>query len=521
MTRPAPPRPPRAAPFALAALAALGLACAPAPLRPRAPSRVDIPVRPPNGQAFDDSRESPPPSDPARPFPFPTASRERLANGLTLVGVTTPSAGPVALRLVLRGGGSAAEGERTGAAALTALLAREGGAARVGGRELLERAARLGAGLRASVGPDATEFALSAPADRLGEALELLAAVAREARLDEGDFRKLRKRERSLRTQAAKTDGPWAARALAHRELYRLPVSLHPYASPEAGAADLDRLTLADVRAFYKRAYTPHAASLVAVGPLDAATLRAAADKAFAAWKGPEPASTASSAPTPEGPPRVYLADRPAAASAHVLVAALVGDASEAPWAPLALALLGTAASPGRLADLLRQRGLAGDAVAELWPVAHGPRVLALRATAPAAQAAATALTLAEALRSFEKAPPSADDVAAARRGALGAYERACSTPEGVATLLAGLEALGEEEDFLIALPERLSGVDAAAFRQGLAALARGPIAVAVAADAAQSAAPLSALGEVHVVSAERAFERLRSVPASARPAAP
>ncbi|HEU4411432.1 MAG TPA: insulinase family protein [Polyangiaceae bacterium] len=520
MTRAPAPRPASAAVVALA-LGASPLACVHAPPRERPPPRVEIPVRPPNGLPLDDSRESPPPSDPARPFPFPTPSRDRLANGLALAGVTAPAGAPIELRLVLRGAGSAAEGERTGSAALTALLAKDGGTARFGGRELAERAARLGGGLRASVGQDATTFSLAAPADRLGEALDLLASIAREARLDEGEFRKLRKRERSLRAQAAKTDGAWAARALAHRELYRLPVSLHPYGSPEPTAAELDRLGIADLRAFYKRAYTPQGASLVAVGPLDAATLRAAAEKAFSPWKGPEPPATATSAPTPEGPARSYVADRPGAPSAQIVVAALVGDAGDAPWAPIAVGLLGTGPSPGRLAEALRQRNLAAEAAAELWPVAHGPRALALRATAPAAQAAATALALADVLRSFEKSPPSADELAAARRNALGAYERACATPAGLATLLAELEALGEEEDFLGTLPARLQAVDAAALAPGLVALARSSVAVALSADAAQSAAPLSALGEVHVVSAERGFERVRSVPASGRPAGP
>jgi zinc protease len=517
-----PSRPTRGALAAIVALAALPSACASAPPRVRPLPRVEIPVRPPNGLPFDDSRESPPPSDPTRPFPFPDPSRDRLPNGLALVGATTPAGAPIELRLVLRGAGSASDGERTGAAALTAVVAKEGGTARFGGRDLAERAARLGGGLRSAVSPDATTFALTAPADRLGEALELLAAIAREAKLDEGEFRKLRKRERSLLAQAAKTGGPWAARALVLREIYRLPVSLHPYASHEAHAADLDKLTLADLRAFYKRAYTPQGASLVAVGPLDAAALRAAADKAFSSWKGAEPPSTATSAPTPEGAPRVFVADRPGAPSAHILVATLVGDANDAPWAPIALGLLGTADSPGRLVKALRQRNLAAEASAELWPVAHGPRVLALRATAPASQAAATTLALVEVLRSFEKSPPSADELAAARRNALGAYERACAAPDGLATLLADLEAQGEEEDFLTTLPTRLGAVDAAALGQGLVALARGGLAVAVAADAAQSAAPLSALGEVTVVNAERGFERVRSVPAapSARPSA-
>jgi predicted Zn-dependent peptidase len=477
-------------------------------------------VRPPNGQPLDDSRESPPPSDPARPFPFPAPSRERLSNGLALVGAATPAGGPVELRLVLRAG-SAADGERTGSAVLTALLAKEGGTARLGGRETIERAGRLGGGLRVTVDPDATTFALATPADRLGEALELLAAIAREARLDEGEFRKVKKRERSLRAQAAKTDAAWATRSLGYRELYRLPASLHPYDSPEPNAADLDRLTIADVRAFYKRAYTPQGASLVAVGPLDAATLRAAADKAFAPWKGPEPPSTTASAPAPEGAARVYVADRPGAIAAHVLVATLVGDEADAPWASLALGLLGDRSSPGRLAETLRQRNLAAEASAELWPAAHGPRVLALHATAPAAQAAATALALVDLLRSFEKAPPSADDVTAARRSALGAYERACATTAGLATTLARLDALGEEEDFLTTLPSRLGGIDSATLTQGLVSLARGSLVVAVAGDAAQTAAPLSALGEVQVVSAERAFERIRTVPASGRPTAP
>lgn len=506
---------------ALAAVSALSLGCAHAPPRERPPPRVDIPVRPPNGLPLDDSRESPPPSDPARAFSFPTPSRDRLANSLAIVGVTTPAGAPIELRLVLRGAGAASEGERTGSATLTALLAKEGGTARLGGREVAERAAKLGGGLQVAVSQDATTFSLVAPADRLGEALELLASIAREARLDEGEFRKVRKRERSLRAQAAKTEGAWATYALAHRELYRLPVSLHPYASPEPVVADLDKLGIADLRAFYKRAYTPQGASLIAIGPLDAATLRAAADKAFSTWKGPEPPPTAASAPTPEGPTRVYVADRPGAPSAHVLVATLVDDANDAPWASVALGLLGTRSGPGRLAEALRQRNLAAEVGAELWPVARGPRVLALRATAPASQAAATALALADVLRSFEKSPPSADDLAAARRNALGAYERACATPSGLATSLAELEALGEEEDFLTTLPARLGAVDAAALAQGLAALARASISAIVSADAAQSAAPLSALGEVHVVSAERSFERLRSVPASGRPTSP
>ncbi len=65
----------------------------------------------------------------------------------------------------------------------------------------------------------------------------------------------------------------------------------HPLGRPTLGTqASIERLTLAQLKQHYQTYYTPANAVLAVAGPINAATVRDAAEMAFAAWQGDKPA---------------------------------------------------------------------------------------------------------------------------------------------------------------------------------------------------------------------------------------
>src|SRR5947209_926184 len=109
-----------------------------------------MPIAVPDGQGRSDSlsqvRESPPESGPLRESPFPKIEHKDLASGLETELIEAHALPLVQLRVLIKSG-SAADGDLTGVASLTAHMLKDGGAGRYGSRELVTKIEGLGADL--------------------------------------------------------------------------------------------------------------------------------------------------------------------------------------------------------------------------------------------------------------------------------------------------------------------------------------------------------------------------------------
>lgn len=294
---------------ALAALVAmLTAACAapapdPAVPAPRAATAASFPTTAP--------RPGPAPS-----VTLPTPVTRTLPNGLEVMYVRHGTLPVVHATLLTRGGTSEEPAELTGLAAFTAGMLDEGAAGR-GALELSAALSQLGARLSTGAGWDAAYVDLHVLADRLPEALALMADVAIRPDFPVDELERLREEE--LTDLARARDEPRVIAGNAFASLVYGPG--HPYGRI-ASMESVRRIDRERLRAFHRAAYRPAASSLILVGDVDADALHPAVERAFGSWTGREavpPAAAAGAVPA-IGRTTIYLIDKPEAAQSEIRI---------------------------------------------------------------------------------------------------------------------------------------------------------------------------------------------------------
>jgi zinc protease len=168
-----------------------------------------------------------------RPFTFPAVERGRLAGGLPVLLVHLPGRPLVSATLLLPMG-AVDEPAAVGGATVLAARSLLEGTRRRDALALVEASERLGASLRAEAGWDSTVIGVEVPAERLAQALELLAEVAREPAFPPHEVERLRDQRLNDLLQA-KAD---PARRAEEAYLATVYDAASPYARPAGGLKD-------------------------------------------------------------------------------------------------------------------------------------------------------------------------------------------------------------------------------------------------------------------------------------------
>ncbi|WP_437733658.1 M16 family metallopeptidase [Sorangium sp. So ce1335] len=498
-----------------AALAAAVCGCAPAAPPARTPAQAAAPAKgAPEAPAPEaPSREQPPPSGPARPARMPEIAWAELPTGLRVATAVNRALPLVEVRVVIRGG-SSADGDRTGLAALTGQLLVHGGAGGLPGREVLARVESLGASLWVDTGLDATVIGLRTTPERLAEAIELLGLVVQRPRLDAAELAKVKARAVEAARERARNDARWGALMVLFRDLYVLPTELHPYGSFGATAAELPKITAADCRAFHGAWYVPKNTVVVVAGDTTPEAARAAVEKAFPDRRAAEPPSLSFTDPDVRGALKLTIVDRPKSAESEVFLGVLGPERSAAEWPALAVAGQVLGGPSGRLPQqLLAPRGAAREASAATLDVAHGPVPLVVHAVVPAARTGAAAQAMLEQMEQLATLTPSQEETEAAARRISAGVGLGAGTAAGLADEIAGMQVLDLPDDHHDGLRKELRDMTPALAGKVAADHVRPSRAVIVVAGDAQVVGPmLSRFGDVKVVDPTRDFERKRTI---------
>jgi zinc protease len=286
--------------------ATLTVACA-APTASHAPESAtaaavaDAPASKPDAEAF---RLVQPKPGEATPVQFPTPAVKTLKNGITLFVVPKHSAVTTLTVVVRHGGGSVPLG-KSGLAALTARMLTEG-TEQHSSLALAEASESLGSSLEADAGRDESHVSLSTLTADTQRGLELLAEVV---------FRPAFASSELQRVKGEWLDGLRAERQEPARlaSLVALRLLLGPTAgAPVSGSIpDVQKLTVADLRAFHHKAYAPSNMAVIAVGDLSLAQLEPDVERLFGHASGPvAPAPTAAISAELPSKLRVVIVDR-------------------------------------------------------------------------------------------------------------------------------------------------------------------------------------------------------------------
>jgi zinc protease len=318
---------------AIAALLAAALAACPGPERtptPRPPGGgndtpppVDKPPEPPAPPPvpidWDQSGidwAAIPTSGPSADVRPPVPVKFKLASGLEVLVIERPRLPIVSLELIVPHAGSQQDPiKQAGLAALTGDLLDEG----AGERDALELSAeleRLGASLGIFVRPDVARISLDTLSETLDPTLAILGQVLAAPRMRAEDFDRVKTERlaalRRRRDRPANVGGLVLGRVLFGAHAYG-----HPTSGYEQTVVDLTREQVID---FWKRRWRPAGSTLVVVGDVGAAALKARLEAALGAWKGARPAGKPELRLPTAAPPRLVVVDRPGASQTAVLI---------------------------------------------------------------------------------------------------------------------------------------------------------------------------------------------------------
>jgi zinc protease len=375
-----------------------------------------------------------------RPYHFPRFKRQELANGLGLVAVNLPGRALVTASLVLPSG---AVDEPFAQAGITSLMSR---ALTEGTRHhdaigLTEASERLGASLHAEAGWDGLSISVDVPGERLDDALGLVAEVASEPTFPPADVERMRD-ERLNDLLQAKADPRRRADDAFVETVY---ASGTRYGRPSGGTEETVRgLDAAACEALHLHRFDPARMTLIVGGDMAAVggDVLAIAESRLGAWA----RNTAAESPTvpvveaASSHRIVRVVHRPGSVQTeirigHIGAARLIPDFHSV---SVMSAILGGLFNSRLNRKLREEKGYTYGAGAG-FDLRRGAGPFAVRAavntevTVPAVQDILTEL---DAMRA---APPTRDELHAARDYLVGVFPLRFETPPAVVGAIAGL----------------------------------------------------------------------------------
>ncbi|WP_199564700.1 M16 family metallopeptidase [Parvularcula marina] len=259
------------------------------------PSAFDRSVEPPFGEPYD--------------LPKPEIYKANLKNGIAVYGITTSEVPVVQFSLRIDAGQDRADIEKVGVPALTADLLTRGTANKTVA-ELEEALQLLGAEINISAGSTATFISGTTLARNFDETVALLEEMLLEPRWDEEEFDLLKRRVAQQFVLAKANPNALAGRV--SRELFYGEDHIFHYDS-YGTEAQLETITMEDLKDFHAAAYKPGRAALRVVGDVKLVDVKAAFAPLAADWKGEAPETDAPAQPQDVSEAALYFYDVPGA----------------------------------------------------------------------------------------------------------------------------------------------------------------------------------------------------------------
>ena len=308
------------------------------------------------------ARQAPPVGTQPREIHFPPIARETTSSGLEVNTVALHGVPVVQIKLVIKAGSARDPRELPGTAQLVAQMLKEGTARRNSAR-IAEAVDFLGARLGIHNDQEQISINMQALSEQLPEALALVAELASEPSFDEGELKKLKKRE--LDRLSLMSQSP---NFLARREFWKVLYGEHPYAHVDTTKDVVNRITRNDLVGFHKRYFAPNNAYLVVVGDVTPEKVRQSADKTFKTWAQRQVAPADYPAPPARNVREIVLVDRPESVQSVIYVGNLALARKDPDYVPLLVAnqVLGGSAASRMFMDLREKQSLTYGAYSDL-----------------------------------------------------------------------------------------------------------------------------------------------------------
>lgn len=256
----------------------------------------------------DFDRSVQPKAGPAVSVTVPTTWHGQLDKGIEIIGTRSDEIPAVSITIALPGGIRAEGKDQLGIANLTAAMLGQG-SERLSEAQLSDELQKLGSGISFSSAQYNNLITISSLTDKLPETLALVQELLFQPGLREADFERT-KNQILQGMQQSQQQPAWMAGQAFRELLYGQQTRL---GQPSDGTLkDVEKLTLADVKAFWQRYYNPANARIVVAGDVDQATIEQGLTF-LTRWQGKAPELGNLKPTEPQAKPGIYLVDKPGA----------------------------------------------------------------------------------------------------------------------------------------------------------------------------------------------------------------
>ena len=246
-------------------------------------------------------------------FSLPAIEKSQLSNGLNLWVVQQHELPIVSMNLVVNAGGVAESADKSGVASMTANMLTTGTKNR-SALEISNSLQTIGAQVNGGANWDNSGVSMQTITKNLDKALEIYADVVTNASFPEQEFAQLKRR-----TLANFLQRKGSATAVAGVVYDKVLYGDQPYGRQLTGDENTVKgLSRGDLQSFYAANYLPNNSTLIVVGDVQPADIKARLEKAFANWKPGTVKAVNVASQHMEGKPAIYLVDKPGAAQSSV-----------------------------------------------------------------------------------------------------------------------------------------------------------------------------------------------------------
>jgi predicted Zn-dependent peptidase len=270
----------------------------------------------------------------------------KLPNGLTVVAEKMTGVRSAAMILLLPAGGAVDPAGRTGTATVLSDLVLRGAGSR-NSKQLTDHLDLLGLQRGSSASVTHTRFSAAALADRVFDGMPVYADIVRRAHLPHEGFES--SRDLALQNLESIDDEP-RQKMMVQLRACHWP---HPFGRNTQGEkADLQALTLDEVKAFYAARFTPDDAVISVAGDIDFGRVKDAIESHFGDWS-----PTQAPRPKPTPSEKRYAYQHQESEQTHIGLACKCVDEAHPDYYPARLAIEALSGGmSGRLFTEIREK---------------------------------------------------------------------------------------------------------------------------------------------------------------------
>ena len=414
------------------------------------------------------------PAQDQKPVPLPELNSKRLLNDLHITVASTPNAGDsMTIGLVVRYGAAFDPADKGGVAHMVSHMFLRATVDKTA-KAIQDELALLGATLEITCDWDGFRFVLIAPSSRYERSLLLLYQIVAEAQFTEADFKMVK--EAILQSILKPSEDP---RQRIRRQLDSFLFSGTTYGRPVQGDPKIvSSLTLGDVRAFYRKFFSPGKAALLVVGNLQASLVLQRATRIWGTWVENEDIPYTFIPPRKPAGRQMYLEDDPNSPAAQFIIGSLFPRREDPSYGN---ALLAAQIFQERLTKLLPT---------SLLTVGYEGRRMSspfyVQGQAAADQTVDQLQHIRDAAEELKSTLVTNEELESARQKVIADFSRELTTPEGICKIMLDAELYRLGSNYAALFPGQIRRCDVEALKEaannwifpgGAVILVRGPAA--------------------------------------------